>query len=789
MVSLKKIGAIATGALFVGATVGMAGAVTVPADFKASMLADKGVAKAQLVVGKNAPGKVEDTASAEVIQEAVKTKLAVTGVGGDIKIEWQTEELDGNPETDDDADIPISKGDKGTYYFKNTSLLFDSDGDGKPSDDDYKLYDGISWDSYGRSVDITPVLNATLPSGSTDYGYLDEKIRGHKYFVTRIDASDKIITIGIPQSQRLPAGKDEKSTWNIEGTDIVVEEVDSNAGRITLWIAGHGEEIITFNTSASDYPYFNTSKWIKDNFDGTVVFKPIENTNSTEVIYVSPDARVDLKDGREALGYAKVSIPTVARGATIEFKGPLQTLERDDIQQLEGTFYEVEYAYDKNQVRVRVKAETTVASESKLDPDDDPYDEFLNNQTGYVMLTAISQDTIEIEWQTEELDGNPETDDDADIPISKGDKGTYYFKNTLLLFDSDGDGKPSDDDYKLYDGISWDSYGRSVDITPVLNATLPSGSTDYGYLDEKIRGHKYFVTRIDASDKIITIGIPQSQRLPAGKDEKSTWNIEGTDIVVEEVDSNAGRITLWIAGHGEEIITFNTSASDYPYFNTSKWIKDNFDGTVVFKPIENTNSTEVIYVSPDARVDLKDGREALGYAKVSIPTVARGATIEFKGPLQTLERDDIQQLEGTFYEVEYAYDKNQVRVRVKAETTVASESKLDPDDDPYDEFLNKQTGYVMLTVTEGEELVPELEIVDEDTAASDMNLVLIGGPVANSLVADLVTAGKSKVDWYTSEGDIEVISDHPASGLTSIIVAGKDREATRAAAEALAAAL
>jgi len=52
MVNLKKIGAVATGALFVGATIGMASAATVPSVFEKSMLADSsGAATAQLVVG------------------------------------------------------------------------------------------------------------------------------------------------------------------------------------------------------------------------------------------------------------------------------------------------------------------------------------------------------------------------------------------------------------------------------------------------------------------------------------------------------------------------------------------------------------------------------------------------------------------------------------------------------------------------------------------------------------------------------------------------------------------
>jgi S-layer protein (TIGR01564 family) len=84
---------------------------------------------------------------------------------------------------------------------------------------------------------------------------------------------------------------------------------------------------------------------------------------------------------------------------------------------------------------------------------------------------------------------------------------------------------------------------------------------------------------------------------------------------------------------------------------------------------------------------------------------------------------------------------------------------------------------------------PTLDIVDEATADKDMNLVLIGGPVANTLTAELVTNGKSTVDWYASEGDIEVISSAFKTTKYAIIVAGKNREATKAAADALAAAL
>ena len=82
--------------------------------------------------------------------------------------------------------------------------------------------------------------------------------------------------------------------------------------------------------------------------------------------------------------------------------------------------------------------------------------------------------------------------------------------------------------------------------------------------------------------------------------------------------------------------------------------------------------------------------------------------------------------------------------------------------------------------------MPSLEIVTEQEANKSMNLVLIGGPEANELVNELVMSGMSTVDWYSSEGDIEVIENAFGTGSYAVIVAGKDREATRKAAKMLA---
>ncbi len=64
------------------------------------------------------------------------------------------------------------------------------------------------------------------------------------------------------------------------------------------------------------------------------------------------------------------------------------------------------------------------------------------------------------------------------------------------------------------------------------------------------------------------------------------------------------------------------------------------------------------------------------------------------------------------------------------------------------------------------------------------NLILIGGPVANSVTKYLVDQGISQVDWYNSSGDIEYIQN-ALGGYDVVIVAGATRDETKAAAEAL----
>jgi hypothetical protein len=96
-------------------------------------------------------------------------------------------------------------------------------------------------------------------------------------------------------------------------------------------------------------------------------------------------------------------------------------------------------------------------------------------------------------------------------------------------------------------------------------------------------------------------------------------------------------------------------------------------------------------------------------------------------------------------------------------------------------FSKQQPGsfqQVKVNIWEPQKLITNDETLIENTAKNN-NIVLVGGPVANNIVAGLVERGKSKIDWYSSQGDIEYIKDGLYPGRDVIIVAGADREKTR----------
>ncbi|MDY1590963.1 MAG: S-layer protein [Methanofastidiosum sp.] len=95
-------------------------------------------------------------------------------------------------------------------------------------------------------------------------------------------------------------------------------------------------------------------------------------------------------------------------------------------------------------------------------------------------------------------------------------------------------------------------------------------------------------------------------------------------------------------------------------------------------------------------------------------------------------------------------------------------------------YEDPSKGLFRVNIWDREKLITYDELLMEDVAKNN-NLILVGGPVANKLVAGLVQRGISKIDWYSSQGDIEYIPNGLYPGCDVIIVAGADREKTRTA--------
>jgi len=102
------------------------------------------------------------------------------------------------------------------------------------------------------------------------------------------------------------------------------------------------------------------------------------------------------------------------------------------------------------------------------------------------------------------------------------------------------------------------------------------------------------------------------------------------------------------------------------------------------------------------------------------------------------------------------------------------------------------TGYVVSEITANVTQI-ELKPVTQPITVMDFevnmenpgaNLILVGGPVANKITKWLVEQNISKVNWYNSTGDIEYLPG-ALGGKDVVIVAGANRNDTRAAAEAL----
>ena len=249
MVNLKKISAIATGALFVGATLGTASAA-----FSGSMLASGGVAKAKLVVSTQNPdasGNAADKAAANTVNNAVSAANPCAGSSGgaNCQYEYENKNFYGNETTteDDVTKTALTSTDEGWWIAKKTGsskslnitswtlnassldskkgMKFDANGDGDVEDSgDYVIKNDVKIIER-KSGELT-VLSAYRLGNCEALVKTIIKIRGQKYYVKKFDGDADELTL-IPVDEKTLLNSDNTqdmmdSALLIPGTDIKI---------------------------------------------------------------------------------------------------------------------------------------------------------------------------------------------------------------------------------------------------------------------------------------------------------------------------------------------------------------------------------------------------------------------------------------------------------------------------------------------------------------------------------------------------------------------------------------
>jgi hypothetical protein len=178
--------------------------------------------------------------------------------------------------------------------------------------------------------------------------------------------------------------------------------------------------------------------------------------------------------------------------------------------------------------------------------------------------------------------------------------------------------------------------------------------------------------------------------------------------------------------------------------------------------------------------------DVLGYAEAVIDdsTTLTGSECRLENEEMTISKDGEAQIENTNNWVQYTDDR-ELDVDAHKKKTTASGSTIKGTKSPWNDFLDSQAEVTVSNIG-GTCTALSLSVkADTDLSASDKdgNIVLVGGPVSNVAVAELVTSGDSTVDWASSAGEIEVVQ---VGSNYRVIVAGGDRAATQAAADSLA---
>ncbi|HDZ35867.1 MAG TPA: S-layer protein, partial [Thermococcus sp.] len=432
----------------------------------------------------------------------------------------------------------------------------------------------------------------------------------------------------------------------------------------------------------------------------------------------------------------------------------------------------------------------------------------------------ITINTIEFHADDEEWDADyPPEDSDVVLYIPAGNFSVtlnYQLWNTTYTYSETDDvwGTTTEDTIYVIDDDSpatYDDYTKSG--TPEVYAYgIGEGDTF------TVFGNEFYVLDVNASAETVTYGHDWGKEY---LDSGASKAFGEYTVKVLDIDVNRDKALLEVTGpEGSETITIKTPDEG------GKTVDVFDDGGILitlhdtFIGIEGTE-TVLLEVQTDVETvesgdELLEGWEAQfsfgtdGKGNDVVTAITLTNTEDLEGSTITLINDD-----NAVYKLDYV-------VNVK---------KKDVDDDDDDElavdaeivFLPEERVYDEDTITVGDDFegwtVDDIEVTIEPTEAAivskittpitvldtelmeagldsvDSNLILVGGPVVNSVTAALAETLGVPADYegWASEygtgadsGVVKYVAEvEDINGYGVVLVAGSDREGTAAAAEAL----
>jgi hypothetical protein len=275
-------------------------------------------------------------------------------VGGDINIEFRSDDLHDNANSDDEyAQITLNSTFNGTILNLNSSndLRYDgnSDGDLKDSWEDYTLYDGV-YIIDGYNGDVQPLYRPALDSTyKVDGSYIEDanagevvKIMGDKYVLTDTDTSDGDFEIG-------PAIVKTLTNTTVNHTNAAVMtgtlKMLFSSGKLYMYNGSTllNEPVITGKAS---YPYkLTAADKNSSEFAPYDVYVINHTSTNAKISMVENSQKFIISNGEEGvLGYATVTVNNTNFTTTnVTFLGDVISMVRGESVDIADTYYQLKF--------------------------------------------------------------------------------------------------------------------------------------------------------------------------------------------------------------------------------------------------------------------------------------------------------------------------------------------------------------------------------------------------------------------------------------------------------------